>query len=151
MDLVRDAHVNTERQEVCSRIIAYTPQRLLLTAVSQDATTSAQLWEVEKLESADYKAGTKITNMFEVLSTSPDHVLLRLMGKEDAQGGRDLDGLIEISTKIISGENGEDPSNTEIEVSFKSCFLGASGRVESWLHFWYARALLETGSWKLLS
>lgn len=88
--------------------------------------------------------------MFEVLGTERSSVVFRAGDLLSQEGPRERDGLLEVSARIINQDQDGGVGNAEVELSLKSCFVGKMSMVESMLHLWYARALLETGSWKVL-
>jgi hypothetical protein len=65
-----------------------------------DTTTAHQLWSRDELRSSNYEVGTQITDHFEVVSKTPDSIVVRCGDSPLKTGLRESDGLFEMSTKI---------------------------------------------------
>ncbi|KAL9110656.1 MAG: hypothetical protein Q9227_004833 [Pyrenula ochraceoflavens] len=123
----------------------YGLQRAYMTWKYQTASPQ-DLWSPKKLLTNPYPVGTIITDHFEVLSHTPESVLVRCGDSPRKQGIRENDGLFEMSVKI-------DEEKGEAEFGLKSCFFRGEGKAEAepmgegiqWAHRVYTKVLMESG------
>ena len=84
----------------------YAYQRSYLAKKYQNNTTTAhQLWSRSELQDSTYEVGTQITDHFEVVSKSPDAIVVRCGDSPLKTGLRDSDGLFLMGT-VINKEEG---------------------------------------------
>lgn len=123
----------------------YIPQRAYLARKYQGPETASHLWERKDLLSSSYELGTIVTDHFEVVDKTEDHITVRCGDSPRIQEVRASDGLFEIAA-VIKKDQGV------AEFSLKSCFYQGLGKAESepmgpfmaWLHRQYTKLLLET-------
>ena len=85
--------------------IGYAYQRSYLSKKYQnDTTTAHQLWSREELKASTYDVGTQITDHFEVVSKTPDAIVVRCGDSPLKTGVRDSDGLFLMGTTINKEE-----------------------------------------------
>lgn len=130
----------------------YTPQRTYLSRKYESEQTSSHLWTPSSLASSTYPLGTLITDHFEVVSKTPESIIVRCGDTPRNPEVRASDGLFEISAVVK-------PDEGVAEFGLKSCFyqgLGKAGDTEgpmpahvAWLHRQYSKLLLETALYKV--
>ena len=85
--------------------IGYAYQRSYLSKKYQnDTTTAHQLWSRDELKASNYDVGTQITDHFEVVSKTPDAIVVRCGDSPLKTGVRDSDGLFLMGTTINKEE-----------------------------------------------
>ena len=112
-----------------------------------DTTTAHQLWSRMDLKSSAYDLGTQITDHFEVVEKSPDHITVRCGDSPLKTGVRDSEGLFEMGVQVNLEEG------TAV-FSLKSVFYKGAGKVEGvdgpmpapveFAHRLYTKLLMET-------
>jgi len=125
----------------------YDFQRWYLARKYQSPRTSHQLWSPSELLSSSYDVGTQITDHFEVLSKTPEQILVRCGDSPLNTGVRPSDGLFEI-TAIVKKDEGV------AEFGLKSVFYQGLGKAEregspmpaymEFLHRLYTKLWMET-------
>ncbi|KAJ5613375.1 hypothetical protein N7510_006569 [Penicillium lagena] len=124
--------------------MGYIPQRAYMARKYQNPETADHLWERKDLLSSTYELGTIITDHFEVVEKTEDHITVRCGDSPRIREVRDSDGLFEIGA-VIKQDQGV------AEFSLKSCFYQGLGKAEAapmgpyvaWLHRQYTKLLLE--------
>ncbi|KIM94120.1 hypothetical protein OIDMADRAFT_136393 [Oidiodendron maius Zn] len=124
----------------------YWIQRLLLSHKYECAATAHQLWSRHELRQSNYDVGIQVTNHFEVLEKTQEHIIFRGGDSPSRSGLRPLDGLLQLTAIIREDRD-------VVEFSIKSLFYQGSERstsppmsfVEEWLHRQYVKLLMETG------
>lgn len=92
-------------REVANGRIGYAYQRSFLSKKYQnDTTTAHQLWSRPELQSSSYDVGTQITDHFEVVSKTPDAIVVRCGDSPLKTGVRDSDGLFEMGVTVNKEE-----------------------------------------------
>jgi hypothetical protein len=103
----------------------YAYQRSYLEKKYRNTTTTAhQLWTRPELLSSTYDVGTQITDHFEVMSKTPESIVVRCGDSPLKTGVRDSDGLFEMGVKINRDEG-------VAEFRLKSVFYKGLGRAEN--------------------
>ncbi|KAF2226655.1 hypothetical protein BDZ85DRAFT_230194 [Elsinoe ampelina] len=128
----------------------YAYQRRYLERKYRDQTPT-QLWDTKDLAASTYEVGTYITDHFEVLSKTPESVIVRCGDSPRVQEPRASDGLFEM-VAIPDKENGE------VEFQLKSVFFNADAKKEGSpmpkhveiLHRWYTKVWMESAVRSLL-
>ena len=93
------------RIELIVSCIGYAYQRSYLEKkYKNDTTTAHQLWSRDELRASNYDLGTEITDHFQVVSKTPDAIVVRAGDSPLKTGVRDSDGLFEMSTAINKEE-----------------------------------------------
>ena len=83
----------------------YAYQRSYLSKKYQNTTTTShQLWSREELKASNYDVGTQITDHFEVVSKTPDSIVVRCGDSPLKTDVRDSDGLFEMGVSINKEE-----------------------------------------------
>ena len=103
------------------------------------------MWTPNQLRNSTYDVGTQITDHFEVIEKTADHITVRCADTPRNQGVRASDGLFEMSVLVK-------PDQGVAEFGVKSCFFQGLGKAETkpmpphidWLHQQYSKVLLET-------
>ncbi|KAF4555393.1 Hypothetical protein D9617_2g053500 [Elsinoe fawcettii] len=104
-----------------------------------------QLWDVKDLASNSYEVGTYITDHFEVISKTPESVIVRCGDSPRVQQPRASDGLFEM-VAIPDKERGE------VEFQLKSIFFNAETASQDKpvplhieiAHRWYTKLWMES-------
>jgi hypothetical protein len=105
--------------------IGYAYQRSYLEKKYRNTTTTAhQLWTRSELLSSTYDVGTQITDHFEVVSKTPEAIVVRCGDSPLKTGVRDSDGLFEMGVKINREEG-------VAEFRLKSVFYKGLGKAEN--------------------
>jgi hypothetical protein len=126
--------------------IGYAYQRSYLEKkYKNDTTTAHQLWSRDELKASNYDVGTQITDHFEVVSKTPDSIVVRCGDSPLKTGVRDSDGLFEMSTAINKEEG-------VAEFRLKSVFYKGVGTATEkpmpphieFLHRLYTKLWMET-------
>lgn len=109
--------------------------------------TEYQLWDQPDLQSSSYDVGTQITDHFEVLTKTPDSIVVRCGGSPRIREVRPGEGLFEMYTHINEQEG-------VVEFGMKSAFFQGAGKNATgnppmpahikWLHVQYAKLWMET-------
>lgn len=131
--------------------IGYAYQRSYLAKKYQDESTKHQLWSRQELQDATYEVGTQITDHFEVVSKTPESIVVRCGDSPRKQGVRESDGLFEMAVKIK-------PSLGVAEFQLKSVFFKGIGTATEppmpwhveWLHRQYTKLMMETSVRRLM-
>ena len=129
----------------------YAYQRSYLAKKYQDDSTKDQLWSRQELQDATYEVGTQFTDHFEVVSKTPESIVLRGGASPLKQGVRESDGLLELAVQIK-------PSLGVVEFQFKCVFFRGLGSTTEppmpwhveWLHRQYSKLLMETSVRRLM-
>lgn len=127
------------------RLAGYIPQRALLARKYQGPETASHLWERSDLLSNSYEVGTLITDHFEVVEKTEDHITVRCGDSPRNPDVRASDGLFEMSA-VVKQEQGV------AEFTLKSCLYQGLGKTEAppmdfmmeWLHRQYTKLWMET-------
>lgn len=109
------------------------------------ANTPDHLWDQSDLATADYHVGTLITDHFEVISHTPESVVVRCGDSPSVQQPRPSDGVFEMVAL-------QEPGSKEVEFQLKSVFFNSETPSEKhgvpWhievAHRWYTKVLMET-------
>ncbi|TVY38618.1 hypothetical protein LCER1_G008841 [Lachnellula cervina] len=124
----------------------YAYQRHYLSKKYQNTTTTAhQLWTRPELATSSYDVGTQITDHFEVVSKTPEAIVVRCGGSPLEQGVRASDGLFEMGVQIKKDEG-------VAEFRLKSVFYTGLGKAEGppmpahvfFAHKLYTKLWMET-------
>jgi hypothetical protein len=116
--------------------------------------TADHLWDTKDLQTSTYEVGTKITDHFEVVSKTPESIIVRCGDSPRVTDVRESDGLFEMSAEVRQDEG-------VVVLGLKSIFFNgrkpapadsttggpASGPMSSWiqwLHQQYDKVLMET-------
>jgi hypothetical protein len=110
-----------------------------------DTTTAHQLWSRKDLLSNTYNVGTQITDHFEVVSKTPEAIVVRCGDSPLKTGVRDSDGLFEMGVNINKEEG-------VAEFRLKSVFYKGLGKADSkpmpdhieFAHRLYTKLWMET-------
>ena len=101
--------------------LGYAYQRSYLSKKYQnDTTTAHQLWQRPELLSSSYDVGTQITDHFEVISKTPEAIVVRCGDSPLKRDVRDSDGLFEMGAKINKEEG-------VVDFTLKSVFYKGLG------------------------
>lgn len=127
--------------------LGYAYQRSYLEKKYRGPTTAHQLWDKKDLSASTYEVGTQITDHFEVIEKTKDHITVRCGDSPLKTGIRPSDGLFEMSAKINKAEG-------VVEFGLKSVFYNGQGPVEGtngpmpahieFLHRQYTKLWMET-------
>lgn len=109
------------------------------------ARTQDQLWDTADLLNSTYDVGTQITDHFEVVSKTPESIIVRCGDSPTIKEVRASDGLFEMRVDLKKEEG-------VAEFQLKSVFYQGLGRAEkgpmpSWvefLHRQYTKVMMET-------
>ncbi|KAL9088393.1 MAG: hypothetical protein Q9159_003093 [Coniocarpon cinnabarinum] len=123
-------------------------RRYLEMKYRDDPFAKDHLWDRSALASSSYEVGTNITDHFEVVSKTPDSIIMRAGASPRVQEPRSDDGLFEISTQMNRDEG-------VVVFSLKSVFFNSVKGHETpdkapfpWvavkLHQAYAKILMES-------
>lgn len=125
----------------------YAIQRRYLERKYRGPATASQLWDKKDLKSSNYDVGTLITDHFEVVSKTPESIIVRCGDSPRVQEPRASDGLFEM-TAVIHKDKGV------AEFGLKSVFFNSTPENKSvtppmsstiqWLHQLYDKVLMET-------
>jgi hypothetical protein len=114
-----------------------------------DPAVSAHLWDRKELAESKYEVGTLITDHFEVVSKTPESVMVRCGASPRERDVRESDGLFEM-TAVVKEDEGV------AEFGLKSVFYNGLKGHESgsgagpmpghvqWLHQQYDKVLMES-------
>ncbi|KAF4632828.1 hypothetical protein G7Y89_g5290 [Cudoniella acicularis] len=126
--------------------LGYAYQRRFLEKKYRNTTTTAhQLWTRPELASSTYEVGTQITDHFEVVSKTPNSIIVRCGDSPLKTGVRDSDGLFEIGVEVKQDEG-------VAEFRLKSCFYKGLGTASAppmpshveFAHRLYTKLWMET-------
>jgi len=126
--------------------LGYAYQRSYLSKKYQnDTTTAHQLWSREELLSSNYDVGTQITDHFEVLSKTPEAIVVRCGDSPLKTEVRPSDGLFEMGVSINKEEG-------VAEFRLKSVFYKGLGTADAppmpshveFAHRLYTKLWMET-------
>ncbi|KAK4995017.1 hypothetical protein LTR66_005072 [Elasticomyces elasticus] len=127
--------------------LGYAFQRRYLERKYRGANTSHQLWDAPALKSSNYPIGTQITDHFEVLSHTPNSIIVRCGDSPMKKDVRASDGLFEMAAFVREEEG-------VAEFQLKSCFYQGLGKVEGstrpmpawmeWAHRQYTKLWMES-------
>ncbi|TVY31293.1 hypothetical protein LSUB1_G008983, partial [Lachnellula subtilissima] len=126
--------------------LGYAYQRHYLSKKYQNTTTTAhQLWTRPELATSTYEPGTQITDHFEVVSKTPESIVVRCGGSPLEQGVRASDGLFEMGVQIKKDEG-------VAEFRLKSVFYKGLGNADGppmpphvlFAHKLYTKLWMET-------
>lgn len=129
--------------------IGYAYQRRYLEKKYRGPETEGHLWDRKDLAESKYEVGTIITDHFEVLSKTPESVMVRCGDSPRSKDVRESDGLFEM-TAVIKREEGV------AEFGLKSVFYNGLKGHESgskdgpmpghvqWLHQQYDKIWMES-------
>ncbi|TVY12632.1 hypothetical protein LARI1_G009276, partial [Lachnellula arida] len=126
--------------------LGYAYQRHYLSKKYQNTSTTAhQLWTRPELATSSYDVGTQITDHFEVVSKTPEAIVVRCGGSPLEQGVRASDGLFEMGVQIKKDEG-------VAEFRLKSAFFTGLGKADSppmpahilFAHKLYTKLWMET-------
>ncbi|KAJ5280699.1 hypothetical protein N7478_006071 [Penicillium angulare] len=126
--------------------LGYMAQRAWFANKYQGPETATHLWSRQELLESKYEVGTLITDHFEVVEKTDDHITVRCGDTPRHPDVRPSDGLFEIGA-VIKQEEGV------AEFTLKSCFYQGLGKSEAapmgpvmvWLHQQYTKLWMETG------
>lgn len=122
----------------------YRYQRLYMQYKYRGPETAHQLWDVPELQSSTYHVGTQITDHFEVVSKTPESIVVRCGGSPRIREVRPGEGLFEMCTHLSEKEG-------VVEFGLKSAFFAGLGKADAppmsglmkWLHVQYAKLWME--------
>ena len=122
-------------------------RRYLEKKYRQDEGTRGQLWDKEELKGSEYAVGTRITDHFEVVSKTPESIVVRCGDSPRISEVRESDGLFEMCVDVRKEEG-------VAEFGLKSVFYnglsGYKGTAQpmpphvQWLHQQYDKVLMES-------
>jgi hypothetical protein len=99
----------------------YAYQRSYLDKKYKNTTTTGhQLWSRQELQSSTYDVGTEITDHFQVVSKTPEAIVVRCGDSPLKTGVRDSDGLFEMGVSVNKDEG-------VAEFRLKSVFFKGQG------------------------
>jgi len=126
--------------------LGYSFQRAYLASKYQnDTTTAHQLWTHDELRSSNYDVGTEITDHFEVVSKTPETVVVRCGDSPLKKDVRPSDGLFRM-TAVVKKDEGI------AEFTLTSIFYQGTGKASgppmpshiAFLHRVYTKLWMET-------
>lgn len=129
--------------------IGYAYQRRYLEKKYRGPETAGHLWDRKELEESSYEVGTLITDHFEVVSKTPESVMVRCGDSPRMRDARESDGLFEMTAEVKQEQG-------VVEFGLKSVFYNglsgyksgsAAGPMPShiqWLHQQYDKVLMES-------
>ncbi|THY36010.1 hypothetical protein D6D01_00783 [Aureobasidium pullulans] len=125
--------------------LGYAYQRQYLEKKYRDADTESQLWDTKSLQESDYPVGTQITDHFEVLTKTPESIIVRCGDSPRKMEVRPSDGLFEMRAEIKEAEG-------VAEFQLKSVFYQGLGKATGkpmpphieFLHRQYTKLWMET-------
>ncbi|THX61105.1 hypothetical protein D6D06_00857 [Aureobasidium pullulans] len=125
--------------------LGYAYQRQYLEKKYRDADTESQLWDTKSLQESDYSVGTQITDHFEVLTKTPESIIVRCGDSPRKMEVRPSDGLFEMRAEIKEAEG-------VAEFQLKSVFYQGLGKATGkpmpphieFLHRQYTKLWMET-------
>lgn len=129
--------------------LGYAYQRRFLEKKYRGPATASHLWDRKELRESKYEVGTLITDHFEVVSKTPESIVVRCGDSPRIKDARESDGLFEM-TAVIKKDEGV------AEFGLKSVFYNGlngykSGSVAGpmpshvqWLHQQYDKVLMES-------
>lgn len=128
--------------------VGYSAQRRYLEEKYRGPNTANQLWDKEQLRSSTYDVGTSITDHFQVVSKTPESIMLRGGDSPNVQGPRDADGLLEVTAVVNESE-------AVAEFGLKCVFFNSASGYKNpndlpmpwyvqWLHQLYDKVLVES-------
>lgn len=138
-------------QTDCS-VTGYAYQRRYLERKYRGPETASQLWTREELRDATFDVGTQITDHFEVVSKTPDSIIVRCGDSPRVSDVRASDGLFEMAASV-------DKERGVAEFKLKSVFYnglaapdkdgkmpesGPMSPTIQWLHQQYDKILMES-------
>jgi hypothetical protein len=123
----------------------YAYQRQYLEKKYRDANTEHQLWDTKALKESEYPVGTQITDHFEVLTKTPESIIVRCGDSPRKTEVRPSDGLFEMKAEIKRDEG-------VAEFQLKSVFYQGLGKATGnpmpahieFLHRLYTKLWMET-------
>ncbi|TVY85530.1 hypothetical protein LSUE1_G000376 [Lachnellula suecica] len=136
--------LDVDQADVVGKGYAY-QRRFLEKKYKNDSTTAHQLWSPTELKTSTYDVGTQITDHFEVVSKTPEAIVVRCGDSPLKQGVRDSDGLFEMGVQIKRDEG-------VAEFRLKSVFYKGLGKADAkpmpdhieFLHRLYTKVWMET-------
>ncbi|THV79811.1 hypothetical protein D6D27_08899 [Aureobasidium pullulans] len=125
--------------------LGYAYQRQYLEKKYRDADTESQLWDTKALQESEYPVGTQITDHFEVLTKTPESIIVRCGDSPRKMEVRPSDGLFEMRAEIKEAEG-------VAEFQLKSVFYQGLGKATGkpmpphieFLHRQYTKLWMET-------
>lgn len=131
-------------------LLGYAYQRRFLEKKYRSAETEYQLWDRQALKTSPYDVGTQITDHFEVVSKTPNAIIVRCGDSPRIRDVRASDGLFEMLAEVKKEEG-------VVEFGLKSVFYNGLGQPEKegkgsgpmsptiqWLHKQYDKVLMES-------
>jgi len=120
-------------------------QRRYLERKYRGPATAHNVWDTKDLKESDYPVGMEITDHFEVMSHTPESVIVRCGASPSDKGVRPSDGLFEIKAEVNKEEG-------VAEFQLKSIFYQGLGKAEKtpmppfieFLHREYTKLWMET-------
>ncbi|KAH8819739.1 hypothetical protein F5884DRAFT_761621 [Xylogone sp. PMI_703] len=131
--------------------LGYAFQREYLSRKYQNSTTTAhQLWTRDQLRSSTYNVGTEITDHFQVLSKTPESIVVRCGDSPLKRDVRPSDGLFEMAAVVKRNEG-------VAEFRLTSVFYQGAGKASEkpmpphieFLHRLYTKLWMETAIWNV--
>lgn len=129
--------------------LGYAYQRRFLEKKYRGPETEGHLWDKKDLESSKYEVGTLITDHFEVVSKTPESIMVRCGDSPRTRDARESDGLFEMTAEIKRDEG-------VAEFGLKSVFYNGLNGYKSgskdgpmpshvqWLHQQYTKVWMES-------
>lgn len=129
--------------------LGYAYQRRYLEKKYRGPSTATDLWDRKELKTATYDVGTRITDHFEVVSKTPNSIIVRCGDSPRKMEVRESDGLFEMTAEVKEKEG-------VAEFGLKSVFYngmaeaakeGAPGPMSPWMqwaHAQYDKLWMET-------
>lgn len=129
--------------------LGYAYQRSYLEKKYRGPETASHLWDRKELAESKYEVGTLITDHFEVVSKTPESIIVRCGDSPRTRDVRESDGLFEMTAEIKKEEG-------VAEFGLKSVFYNGKSGHESgsqagpmpshvqWLHQQYDKVLMES-------
>lgn len=110
-----------------------------------ETSTKHQLWDQKELATSTYPIGTQITDHFEVVEHTPEHITVRCGDSPLKEGRRSSDGLFEMSARINREEG-------VVDFGLKSVFYNGLEKFDvgpmpahiEFLHRQYTKLWMET-------
>lgn len=126
-------------------------QRRYLEKKYRGPDTADNIWDTKDLKESTYETGTRFVDHFEVLSKTPNSIIIRGGDSPRIRDPRESDGFFEVTAEIKKDEG-------VAEFGMKSVFFNALAKQDKhgkppappmpmsiqWLHQQYDKVLMET-------
>ena len=109
--------------------------------------TASHLWDKKDLKESNYDVGTLITDHFEVISKTPDSIIVRCGDSPRQRDVRESDGLFEMSVDVRKDEGFAEFGLKSVFYNGLSGYKGTANPMPphvQWLHQQYGKVLMES-------